>query len=128
MLGAFVQEQISGKLELIVGCTFATPLGHAVLAGMGGTQVELINDVSFGHVPISPDDAADMLRRLKYYPLLKGYRGESGVNIARLEELILRVNQLLLDIPEIAELDLNPLIFSEKADNFISVDCRIKLR
>ena len=128
LLGAFVQEQISGKLELIVGCTFDTTLGHAVLAGMGGTQVELINDVSFGHVPISPDDAADMLRRLKYYPLLKGYRGESGVNIAKLEELILRVNQLLLDIPEIAELDLNPLIFSEKADNFISVDCRIKLR
>lgn len=126
--GIFLQEMVNGKVELIIGSTFDPTLGHAVLCGMGGTLVELMNDTSVGHVPVSPDTAAEMVEKLHYYPVLKGYRGAKGVDIKRYEELILRVDQMLRDNPEIKELDINPLLFDNERNDFVAVDFRIKKR
>lgn len=125
--GVFVQEYVAGSTEIILGCTHDPTLGHAVLAGIGGTFVELIKDVAFGHVPLSGADAAGMLESLRCYPLLQGYRGRRGVNLPRLQEILLRVNQMLLDLPEIQELDINPLLFDEARNDFAAVDFRVKV-
>lgn len=89
--------------------------------------MELIKDVAFGHVPLSGADAAGMLESLRCYPLLQGYRGSRGVNLPRLQEILLRVNQMLLDLPEIQELDINPLLFDEARNDFVAVDFRVKV-
>lgn len=128
MRGIFVQEQVSGKIELIIGASHDTSMGHGILAGMGGTLVELMHDTQLAHVPVAPETAAAMLERLQYYPVLQGYRGAAGVNVPRFEELILRVNQMLLDIPEIGELDINPLLYDLSRGDFVAVDFRIKMR
>ena len=125
--GIFVQEQVSGSIETIIGATLDPVLGHAVLAGMGGTLVELFKDVSFGHVPVSCTDAAEMLEKLKCYQLLKGYRGSKGADIAQLEEIIVRVSQMLRRFPQIKELDINPLIYDEGRGSFVAVDFRVKI-
>lgn len=126
--GINIQEQVFGDFELIIGCAYDSSLGHAILVGVGGTLVELIEDVSFGHVPITGGDAAQMLKNLKCYSLIEGHRGKDGVDIGKLEELILRVNRLLIDIPRIREIDINPLIYDTKRKSYMAVDLRVRLR
>jgi acetyltransferase len=123
--GVLIQEQVSGDIEVILGAKSDPVLGHIVLAGYGGIGVEIFRDVSISHVPFSRQRAGRMLEELKSYPLLKGYRGKPGVDIKDLEDLIMKMQQLLLDNPEIGEMDLNPLIFN--GESFIVVDYRIKI-
>lgn len=124
--GIQVQEQISGSLEMIIG-TFKDPsTGHAILTGLGGTLVEVLKDISFGHVPLSPKDPSRMLNELKAKVLLDGYRGSQPVDTEQFKKLLMQVNQLLLDFPEIEEMDINPLIFDSKRKSFYAVDARIK--
>ena len=124
--GIQVQEQVSGSLEMIIG-TFKDPsTGHAILTGLGGTLVEVLKDVSFGHVPLSPKDPSRMLNELKAKVLLDGYRGSQPVDTEQFKKLLMQVNQLLLDFPEIEEMDINPLIFDSKRKSFYAVDARIK--
>ena len=124
--GIQIQEQITGSLEMIIG-TFKDPvLGHAILTGLGGTLVEILKDVSFGHVPLSVTDPTRMLDELKSRTLLDGYRGSPAVDIDQFKQLLMRVNQLLLDFPEIEEMDINPLIFDPVRKGFFAVDARIK--
>lgn len=125
--GVFVQEQVRGSIELIAGATKDAALGHAVLAGMGGTLVEVLKDVSFGHVPVSAADAEEMLRRLKCYQLLEGYRGSSGVDIPQLREIIVRLSAMLQRLPQICELDVNPLIYDGSRGGFVAVDFRVRI-
>ena len=125
--GIQVQQQVSGSLEMIVGATLDPALGHAILTGLGGTLVELFHDVAFGHVPLAATDPDRMLRSLRCLPLLTGYRGSRPADVARLREILLRVNRLLLDFPAICEMDINPLIFDEHRGAFFAVDARIRL-
>lgn len=124
--GVLVQEQVTGKIEVILGSTSDPSLGHVVLAGYGGVGVELFRDVSLGHVPFSRSAAWEMIKGLKCYPLLEGYRGASGVDLEGLVELIMKLQAMLLDNPEIEEMDLNPLIFN--GQEFVVADHRIKIR
>jgi acetate---CoA ligase (ADP-forming) subunit beta len=93
--------------------------------GMGGTLVEVLKDISFRIAPLSRQDASEMIRETKVYTLLKGYRGQPPVDIQYLEELLLKVSEMVQENPEIKEMDINPLFAYEKSA--IAVDARIIL-
>jgi acetyltransferase len=122
----FVQKYLPGGLELIMGAKAEEGLGHAVVFGLGGIYVEVMKDVVFNLAPISAAEAREMLGAVKAAPLLSGVRGKKGVNPERLVEILQRLSQLLADLPEIQEMDLNPVMaFADKA--FV-VDARISLK
>lgn len=125
--GIQVQQQVTGDVEMIIGASLDPALGHSILTGLGGTLVELYKDVSFGHVPLAASDPDRMLKDLKCYRLLTGYRGSEPVNIDQFKTTIMRINQLLLDFPAICEMDINPLIYDRSRGSFLAVDARIKL-
>lgn len=125
--GIHLQEQIEGDLEMIIGAFKDPSLGHSIMTGLGGTLVEIFKDVSYGHVPLSTSDPSRMLAELKSKPLLEGYRGTRPANTDQFNELLMRVNRLLLDFPEIMEMDINPLIFDPSRDHFIAVDARVRI-
>ncbi len=126
--GVLVQEQIRrgpDAMELILGVSRDPVLGHAVLVGYGGVGVEVFKDVQLLHVPFDARDADASLRQLQCFPLLEGYRGRKGVDLPGLRGLILDVQRLVLDVPEIAELDVNPLIWD--GERFVVADARIRI-
>jgi len=112
-------------IEVIVGMSKDPQFGPVIMFGLGGILVELLKDVSFRIVPITREDAAEMIREIKGYPLLEGYRGQEPANITALEDLMVRVSQFVEQTPEIKELDLNP-IFAYK-DKVIALDARVIL-
>jgi len=122
----FVQEQVPDGIEMIVGSARDAALGGSVMVGLGGVWVEIMKDVSFGYLPVSAEEALRMIDGLRCAPLLKGYRGQAGVNRQSLAELVERVSAMLLALPAIGELDLNPVIYSPAKDSFIAADARIK--
>ena len=128
MRGVYVQEQIAGGPELILGGSYDPALGHAVLVGMGGTLVELLKDVALGHVPLTGADAAAMLEQLACRPLLDGYRGSAPVDLDKLKDAMLRLSRMLAEIPEIQELDINPILYVPQRGEFVAVDFRVKTR
>jgi acyl-CoA synthetase (NDP forming) len=93
--------------------------------GLGGVWVEVLKDVSFRIVPLEPRDAREMIREIKGRPLLEGYRGQEAVDIARLEQMILRVSAFVEQHPEIKELDLNPVVAYK--DGAVALDARVVL-
>jgi acetyl-CoA synthetase (ADP-forming) len=99
--------------------------GPVLMFGLGGILVEILKDVSFRIVPLTRRDAREMIREIKSYPLLEGYRGQEAVDISYLEELLLKVSQLAEESPEIRELDINPLL--AYSDGAIAVDARVIL-
>jgi acetyltransferase len=123
--GVFVQEQISSKMELFLGANSDHDLGCVMLAGMGGTTVEVDRDVAALHVPFDRGRADSKLRSLRTWRLLEGYRGRAGVDIEALKDLMRRLQRLLLDIPNIKELDLNPVIWD--GERFAAADFRIRV-
>ncbi len=125
--GVFVQEQARGQIEMIAGAIKDPTMGHAVLIGMGGTMVEVLRDVSFGHVPVSASDAEEMMHRLKCWRLLEGYRGNEGVDVSQLRNIILRLSAMLRSLPQIRELDINPLIYDKDRGGFVAVDFRVRV-
>jgi acetyltransferase len=121
-----VQKYLPGGLELIIGAKAEEGLGHAVVFGLGGIHVEVMKDVVFNLTPVTAAEARQMLAAIKGAPLLRGVRGQKGVNQDRLVEILQRLSQLLTDLPEIQEMDLNPVMaFSDKV--FV-VDARINLK
>ena len=127
MRGIQLQQQVSGSLEMIIGAAFDPALGHGILTGMGGTLVEVLKDVAIGHVPLSATDAEEMLTSLRCAKLLDGYRGAAAVDKNAFKCILYRVNQLLLDHPEIREMDINPLIYDPERQGFFAVDGRIRI-
>jgi acyl-CoA synthetase (NDP forming) len=123
--GASVQPMAKPGLELVIGMTKDPQFGPMVMFGMGGTLVEVLKDISFRIVPLSRQDAAEMIKETKVYTLLKGYRGQPPVDIPYLEELLLKVSAMVKENPEIKEMDINPLFAYEK--NAVAVDARIIL-
>jgi acetyltransferase len=122
----FVQKFLPDGLELIMGAKAEEGLGHAVVFGLGGIYVEVMQDVVFNLTPISSAEAREMLAAIKGAPLLQGVRGQKGVDQDRLTEILQRLSQLLTDLPEIQEMDLNPV--KAFADKVFVVDARISLK
>ncbi len=117
-----VQKMIKGK-ELFIGAKYEPRFGHIVLCGLGGIFVEVLKDVSSGLAPLSYDEAYSMIRSLRAYKIIKGTRGQKGLNEQKYAEIIVRLSTLLRFTTEIKELDINPLLADE--DNVTAVDARI---
>jgi acetyltransferase len=124
--GVFVQEQTPAGLELIVGGVRDPQVGSSVMVGLGGVWVEIMKDLVFGYPPIGRYEALNLINKLRCEPLLAGYRGKAGVNKDALAELITNVSAILLALPSITEIDLNPVIYDPARDVFIAADTRIK--
>ena len=108
-----------------MGMSQDAQFGPVLMFGLGGILVEVLKDVSFRLVPITPRDARQMVQEIKGRPLLEGYRGQEPADVEALEKLLLRLSEFVEKHPEIAELDLNP-IFAYK-DGAVAVDARIIL-
>ncbi len=120
-----VQEQIRDGVEMIVGVTHDPAFGPLVLAGLGGTAVEVLGDVAVRITPLSDTDVDEMLRSLRSYRLLTGYRQSPPLDVAAFAELLHRVSVMVEDIPEIAELDLNPVFVRQHGA--VVADVRVRL-
>ena len=120
-----IQEQLPPGREIIVGAKAVPGLGHVLMFGLGGIFVELLKDVSFEITPVTRREAGRMIQALRTYPLLKGVRGQPGVDLPALTEIIQRVSQMLVDNPEIHELDINPLLAFEHGAK--AADVRVML-
>ncbi|MDD4602787.1 MAG: acetate--CoA ligase family protein [Bacteroidales bacterium] len=120
-----IQPMLTG-IELFVGAKFEPKFGHLILCGMGGIFIEVFKDVASGLSPLSKSEALSMIRSLKSYKIMKGIRGQKGVNEELFTEVILRLSALLNAAPEITELDFNPLLGSET--KVVAVDARICLK
>jgi len=123
--GVSVQKMARPGVEVIVGMSKDAQFGPVLMFGLGGILVEILKDVSFRIVPLVKRDAAEMIKEIKGYPLLEGYRGQEPVDVANLEDMILKVSDFVEKNPEIKELDLNP-IFAYK-DGAVAVDARVVL-
>ena len=112
-------------MELFIGAKFEPKFGHLILCGMGGIFIEVFKDVAAGLAPLAHDEALTMIRSLKSYKIIKGVRGQQGVNEELFAGVILRLSALLNAAPEIIELDFNPLLGNP--DRVVAVDARICL-
>jgi acetyltransferase len=122
--GVLVAQMASG-MELFLGATYEQNFGHVVICGLGGIYVEVLKDVASGLAPLSKKEAKSMLRQLKSYKLMKGYRKQEGVNIPLFEEIIVRLSSLLRFASEIKEIDINPLLGNKT--EILAVDARIRI-
>jgi acetyl coenzyme A synthetase (ADP forming)-like protein len=123
--GFHVQAMAPQGVELIVGVVQDPAFGPLIAAGAGGTSTELLGDVQARLTPLTDLDAHEMLRSLRLFPLLDGYRGAPACDIAALEELLLRVSALVEAHPEVVEMDLNPVIVL--TDGVLAIDARVRL-
>jgi acyl-CoA synthetase (NDP forming) len=123
--GVSVQSMAKPGIEIIVGMSKDAQFGPVIMFGLGGIFVEVLKDVSFRLIPILKRDAEAMIKEIKGYALLNGYRGQEPADIASLVGVLLKVSSLVEKTPEIKELDLNP-VFAYK-DSVIAVDARIVL-
>jgi acetyl coenzyme A synthetase (ADP forming)-like protein len=121
-----VQPMVPAGIEMIVGIAEDPQFGSLIVCGAGGTLVELLRDVAVRLTPLTVDDASDMLQSLKSYPLLTGFRGAPKCDVAAVENVLLRVSALADDLPAVAELDLNPIVVSERGA--IVVDARVRVK
>ncbi len=117
-----VQKMLKGT-ELFIGAKYEPRFGHVVLCGLGGIFVEVLKDVSSGLAPLSYEEAYSMIHSLRGYPILKGTRGQRGINERKYAEIIVRLSTLLRFATEIKEMDINPLLAD--GDDVIAVDARI---
>jgi acetyltransferase len=122
--GVMVQEMLSGT-ELFIGAKYEPRFGHIILCGLGGIFVEVLGDVSSGLAPLTFNEADSMIRSLRAYKIIHGTRGKPGINESKFAEIIVRLSSLLRFATEIKELDLNPLIGSQKG--ITVVDARIMI-
>lgn len=123
--GVSVQAMAQPGVEVIVGMTKDAQFGPVLMFGLGGILVEILKDVSFRIVPLEKKDAREMIRDIKGYPVLEGYRGQPPSDVAALENLIMKVSEFVEKTPEIKELDLNPVFAYSKGA--VAVDARVVL-
>jgi acyl-CoA synthetase (NDP forming) len=122
-----VQEMIGDGIEMVVGVRHDPSFGPIVVTGAGGTLVELLRDVSVRITPLTDVDVRDMLEGLRMAPLLRGYRGAPAADVAAITDLLHRVSAMVEDLPEVAELDLNPVFVRPTGDGVVAVDVRLRL-
>jgi len=123
--GISVQKMAKPGVEVIIGMTKDAQFGPVLMFGLGGILVEVLKDVAFRIVPLTKRDAHEMIKEIKGYPLLEGYRGQEPADVSFLEDLLLKVSDFVDRNPEIKELDLNP-IFAYK-NRAVAVDARVIL-
>lgn len=124
--GMLIQGYLPVDTELIVGLAPDATFGRVIMFGIGGIFVEIMRDVSFGVVPITTEDAARMIRGIQGYPLLAGARGRTPVDEQALIHILLQLSQMAQDLPQLAELDINPLI-ARPDGSLVAVDTRAAL-
>jgi len=120
-----MQPMLKGT-ELFAGATREEKFGHLVFFGLGGIFIEVLKDVASALIPIGKEEASKMIQSIKSYPIIKGVRGKEGVDEDALQEIIVRLSALLHAAPEIAEMDLNPLLGNSK--QVVAVDARIRIQ
>ena len=127
MEGVLVQPMVTGGVEVMVGVTHDPSFGPLIAFGLGGIHVEILGDVQFRITPLTDRDATDMVRGIKGYRLLGGYRGHPPADLEAIEGILLRVSRLVEEIPEISELDLNPIFALPPGQGCRIVDARIRV-
>jgi acyl-CoA synthetase (NDP forming) len=123
--GVAVQKMAKPGVEVIMGMSKDAQFGPVLMFGLGGVFVEVLKDVAFRIVPLVRRDAGQMIREIKGYPVLEGYRGQEPANITVLEDLLLKLSEFIDKTPEIKELDLNPIL--AYSDGAVAVDARVIL-
>lgn len=127
MEGVLVQPMVAGGVEVMVGVTDDPLFGPLIAFGLGGIHVEIFGDVQFRITPLTDRDAAEMVRGIKAYRLLTGYRGQPPADLEALEDTLLRVSRLVEEIQEISELDLNPIFALPPGQGCRIVDAKIRV-
>ncbi len=122
---AVLMQAMKTGVELFAGAKRDEKFGHLILGGLGGIFIEVLKDVSSALVPLYNEEALDMIRRLKGYKMIQGVRGKAGVDEYKFSDILVRLSELVLIAPEIAELDLNPLL--GEGENVFAVDARIRV-
>jgi acetyl-CoA synthetase (ADP-forming) len=123
--GVSSQKMVRPGTEVIIGTSKDPQFGPVIMFGLGGIFVELLKDVSFRVIPVEQRDAHEMIKEIKGYPLLQGYRGKEPASLSALVEIILKISKLMEENPQIKELELNPIFaYRNKA---VAVDARIIL-
>jgi len=125
IVGVTVQEMAPESTEVIVGAIKDPQFGQTLMFGLGGIFVEILKDVTFRIAPVSEQEAQEMITEVKAYPLLQGYRGTPPADISAIVQILLSTSKLVMEHPEIKELDLNPVMVYEKGAK--TVDARIIL-
>ena len=123
--GVSLQKMARPGVEVIIGMSKDAQFGPVLMFGLGGVLVEVLKDVSFRIVPLTRKDAADMIKEIKGYPLLNGYRGQEAVDISNLEDMLLKLSDFAEQQPQVKEIDLNPVFAYH--DGTVAVDARIIL-
>jgi acetyl coenzyme A synthetase (ADP forming)-like protein len=126
--GCLVQKMVPPGLEVLIGMNRDPQFGPLITFGLGGIYVEILKDVTFRIAPFSRREAKEMLSEIRTHALLEGVRGQPPVDKEALIDALLRVGQLVLDFPEIAELDINPFIVFQEGQGGIAIDMRLILR
>ena len=126
--GVIIQEMVKGNREMVCGIATDPQYGPMMMFGLGGVFIEVMKDVTFRIAPLTDVDAKEMIKSVKAYKLLEGARGTKPAQMEQIEETLLRLSQLVSDFNFIDELDINPLLISEKSGEGIAVDGRIKVR
>lgn len=126
--GVIIQEMVKGNREMVCGIATDPQYGPMMMFGLGGVFIEVMKDVTFRIAPLTDIDAMDMIKSVKAFKLLEGARGTKPAQIEQIQETLLRLSQLVHDFKFIDELDINPLLISEKTGEGIAVDGRIKVR
>ena len=119
-----VQPMLKGR-ELFLGAKYEKDFGHVILCGLGGIFVEVLKDVSYGLAPLSYDETFSMIRSLRGYPIIKGTRGQKGIDEQQYADIIVRLSTLLRFASEIKEMDINPLVATDHG--LFAVDARIRI-
>jgi acetyl coenzyme A synthetase (ADP forming)-like protein len=127
MEGVQIQRMIRRGVELMVGVTEDPLFGPLIAFGLGGIHVEILADVRFRVTPLTDQDAHEMVREIRGYRLLQGYRGHPPADISAIEEVLLRVSRMVEDVPEVRELDLNPIFGLPPGEGCSVVDARIRV-
>jgi acyl-CoA synthetase (NDP forming) len=123
--GILVQEMAPNGTEVIIGSTRDPTFGPTIMFGLGGIFVEILKDVSFRLAPITRSDAEEMIKEIKAYKILEGARGISPADQGTIAEILLSTSKMLMECPEISELDMNPVLVYEKGARI--VDARVIL-
>jgi acyl-CoA synthetase (NDP forming) len=127
MEGVLVQPMVSGGTEVMVGVAQDPLFGPLIAVGLGGIHVEVLGDVCFRVTPLTDRDAADMVRSIRGYRLFQGYRGHPPADVAAIENVLLRVSRLVEEVPEVRELDLNPVFALPPGQGCRIVDARVRV-
>jgi len=125
IVGVLVEEQVKEGVEVIVGAFRDRQFGPTVMFGLGGVFDEVLDDVSFRVAPVSEADAEEMIREIRGYRKLRGYRGRPPADLEAVKEIILKVSRMVTELREIGEVDLNPIYVYE--EGAVAVDVKIIL-